>query len=653
MGLRIAVRASFAQAGRREFCRGTLNALVWGSVIGGLLGIGFLLLPHSNLVVKGLLCGVELILLLASGFALTSVVVLLPVEAAVAWRVSRRVNNVEFGTGSGSGRFYGAVIVCGTAAIGMSLWAAFDLFKDPRSLEACMAYAAIGLVASFAVWAITRRQRVVSDSRWSDSYSSAAVLGGVVVCALVAVATYHSLRGDAAPMDLPPVSVTAPTDIGVRPRANVILVSIDTLRADHLSSFGYRRDTSVNLGRLAAEGTKFVHAQSQAPWTLPSHATMFTSLYPSSHGARFSSQHADIIDMLDDSHLTLAEELSRYGIHTAAFTSAHWFHDRWNLLQGFEMRDRSEVSPVSTPTVLGKARRWLDGRDREPFFVFVHLFDVHEYSTPDAYDHSYKDPDYHGELEGDRSKVARNLYSDIPPEDLAYLIDRYDSSVRYVDEELGRFFDWLRTKGLFDGSIIVVTSDHGEEFWDHRGTGHGFTLYEDQLHVPLIIKPAAFMKPVRSIVTDRVGVIDIMPTVLELLKIPIPDMLQGASLRAPMHGQRLPDRALFAEDTYFLNSYVTIEADKKYFENDIPPSDLSNPALAFVNLRALFKFRRSELYDLAVDPHERNNLATRESTLGARLRARLLTHVRIENRGRRRIMDAATHERLRALGYAE
>jgi len=327
---------------------------------------------------------------------------------------------------------------------------------------------------------------------------------------------------------------------------NVILISIDTLRADHLSYAGYQRPTSPAIDRLAAQSLDFRRAYSQAPETLPSHASMFSSMYPSVHKA-----HVDTGLPLADGFTTLAERFRDNGFRTGAFVGGAQLSALWNLDQGFETYDastlyeRDEICPDDLEEILAKAERWIELHRQEPFFCFVHSYVVHEPWTPPAgYDRMF-DEAYQGPLPfrmglGDWWELNKT-YSRPDDPDVRHVVSLYDGEIRYMDDHLGRFLDKLTHLGLDHRTVVVFTSDHGEEFAERGVVGrHGHTLADELLHVPLLIRVPG-IKP--RVVERQVRLIDLAPTLLALMNIdPGAEPLQGQNLLAHGHasGPHLP-----------------------------------------------------------------------------------------------------------------
>jgi arylsulfatase A-like enzyme len=284
----------------------------------------------------------------------------------------------------------------------------------------------------------------------------------------------------------------------------------------------------------------------------------------------------------------------------------------------------------------------------------MHFYEVHEYNPPAEYFARFRSQTEPSRFEHEpdfKRDLMSSFYQGLPDADRRYIVAKYDGSLAYVDAELGRLFAWLRDTNQYDNTMVVVTADHGAEFWDHNGTGHGFTLYDEQLHVPLIVKAPGSAGRGRR-VADNAASIDIVPTILAFVGLPAPPFMQGISLRPAMETGAAPAaRSLFAEDTTLFNSYAKVDGSLKYIENRVPPADLLNLGLLFANVRSFYRFRANELFRLDRDPREQANVLGSDRDTGARMRAELLAHIahpvdRTEMR-----MDDQTIKRLRSLGY--
>jgi len=415
----------------------------------------------------------------------------------------------------------------------------------------------------------------------------------------------------------------------------VILISLDTLRQDHLSLYGYPRPTTPNLERLAADAAVFDHAMAQAPFTLPSHMSMLTGLYPSAHQVRMFQ------DVLADSFVTLAESLREAGLETAAITDGGYVNARFGFDQGFDLYDDGRV--LGTQERNGfrrfgrRVRRFLIDHRDEPFFLFVHSFDTHG-----PY---FVEPEYREALSGTepvvpagaasiddplqymRSLAVHEYYQLDRYDTLAEMIDDYDAAIRYVDERVGEIIGLLHALDRFDSSLIIVTSDHGEAFLDHGlYTGHGLTLYEEEVRVPLLVKfPHGRFKGVRS--SDVVRLIDLFPTVTASTGVRCPKEVQGTDLARALSGRDPEPRTAFGENPNLSRTQEGEVADPTCYVRrgefkylDAPSIDMrGHLSRLFVGtggydldrdpLGLKERMRTgAELYNLARDPVESRNL---------------------------------------------
>ena len=293
---------------------------------------------------------------------------------------------------------------------------------------------------------------------------------------------------------------------------NVLVYLIDTLRADHLSAYGYHRETSPHLEQLAADGVRFERASSQAPWTRPSVASLFTSMLTTYHGASTDSGLAPELS-------TLAELFRDAGYDTAAIVSnAHVHAPTLNFEQGF-----AHFEETAPDAPAGEVHRhvysWLERRHPGPFCLYVHTLDPHSpYDPPEETAGAYRSAaDLAApKLTGEQIE-KRTADGTLDLDDLRRIIDRYDEEILYADREFGRLVERLRELGLYEDTIIVVLSDHGEEFLEHGKIGHGSHLWEELLHVPLIVKLAGADRPRGAEVAEPVRVIDVLPTLADLV----------------------------------------------------------------------------------------------------------------------------------------
>jgi arylsulfatase A-like enzyme len=308
------------------------------------------------------------------------------------------------------------------------------------------------------------------------------------------------------------------------PPPNVVMIVVDTLRADHLGCYGYARDTSPNIDRFAAGAVRYAHAYAAAPWTTPSVAALLTSRYPSELGIVAEPNR------LDDRFVLLSEVLAAEGYATGAVVSHFFLGSEWNFAQGYHSFDETNVlghtgisSPGTTESALAMLRA---GKGLQPFFLFAHYFDPH-YDYIEHPGHRFSDPGYRGPIRsGARYEELIAQIESLTDADRTQLVDLYDSEISFTDAHIGRLLAALDELGLADDTIVVLTADHGEELLDRGGIGHGQSLYQEQIAVPLIIRyPGG--RP--AVVEQSVGLIDVYPTLLSFLGIAISHPISGRS----------------------------------------------------------------------------------------------------------------------------
>jgi arylsulfatase A-like enzyme len=633
------------------------RVLFWtGLLAGGGLGVWVVSLENAHLLFADGWTKARAVVLLASGTSVAAVVLFLPVEAALAW-ASRRWPAVARAS---HGRLYVSAFVIGGLLLHALLWVHFEVVRDSTSPRALALSCSLALAAAAVLAGVSRvpgrriaPARAVAGTTFRLRESVLPILP-LALSLAVGVWAYRDLSATLRAAEVPSDGGTtgAPPVMRARraaPTASVILISIDTLRPDHLSGYGYSRPTSPNLDRLARDGVIFRHARTHSPWTLPAHATMLTSRHPISHGARRSSNsrfvNTQAADTLAAWNVTLAEMLQAAGMHTAAFTTGEWLSRAFGFAQGFDAFELHARAPAAR--LIDRSIDWI-GRNRDRFFLFLHVLDVHEYASPGAYEQRYADPGYAGPLREQPLTPSMNAYERLSAADVAYLEAKYDAAVSYTDAELGRLFGWLADTRRYDDTLVIVTADHGEEFWEHGGTGHGFTLHEEQLRVPLIVKPPAGEPGGGPQIREEPsGLLDVVPTVLDYLDMPACGDCEGQSLRTPTAS----DRPFFAGETYFGNSAAVIRRGYKYIENRIPPSNPLELGFLFDTVRTFYKFRASQLYRLESDPAEQQDILAGARDLAAAMRLELLAHVRSPRRGARLVLDDELRRKLRSLGY--
>lgn len=403
---------------------------------------------------------------------------------------------------------------------------------------------------------------------------------------------------------------------------NVVLVTFDTTRADRLESYGNSRIKTPTLNRLAAEGYRFSNAMSVAPITAPSHSSILTGLYPMAHGFRDNG-----LFVLGDEQITLPEILKEHGYATAAAIGAFPLIGKFGFGQGFDLFDdhlSGQFEDHLGQRVLPKTRMffderraaqvneavmpWLTEHAADPFFVWVHYFDPHQPFEPP------------------------------PPYDQLYADDLYSGEIAYTDGRLGRLLEHIESLGVLDRTLVVMTADHGEGLGEHNEATHAVLAYNSTLHVPLIIRTPATMGQPGKVIEERVGLVDLVPTILDLLDIELPEHLQGRSLTGLMQDEQQIAPQYYAENisTRLTHGWgelrVLYDGSFKYIHGPRP-----------------------ELYDLQSDPDELNNLASAEAAETARLHDQLGVFLLDHTVGvsTTNPIDEDVVRRLQALGYLQ
>jgi len=442
-------------------------------------------------------------------------------------------------------------------------------------------------------------------------------------------------------------------------RPSIILIMVDTLRADYLGTYGFEGDISPNLDRLAEESVLFERCYAQAPWTKPSIASLFTSLHPMthnvlSHKGRYMKRGSDTdrTDALSDEATTIAESLREAGYATAALVANPWILPDQGFGQGFDHFDGSFAGNTTTAEVVfTAARAWLKSRPADrPFFLYLHLMDVHgPYTTPDDDFAALRDspslgtdrPLTESELKRFRRYLARVPW--IRGEDARQLRTwrgRYAAGVRAFDRRLGPFLDDLRTTGVLDEAALVVTADHGEELLDHGGWDHGYNLHEHQLRVPLMIRAPGPPRAVRRI-HETVELLDVMPTLVAMAGTRTPVGLHGRDLSPLLEG--LPElerpRSLLASGVKWAPTRHALRLGPHKLITTLPNGPLF-------------------LFDVEQDPTEQRDLALEQPDAVLELLTELDRHLtspafRARFARKEVAVPPSVEERLEQLGYVE
>ncbi len=457
----------------------------------------------------------------------------------------------------------------------------------------------------------------------------------------------------------------------------VILISIDTLRPDHLGFYGHERFTSPVLDTLALEGVVFDDASSTASWTLPAHASMLTGLFPLSHRV------VSVRTRLPNEVPTLASMLADAGWDTAAAVSVAWLKkESYAVTRDFDKYlwtpgtlGRQSVNSWVTDQVID----WIDGLGEAPLFVFAHYYDLHsDYLSHPSFEKLFLTP-YEGPVDGTGWQLKQIMLPDayvesckenfdpkrcsfsaefvvgeatvkvkLGPDDVRRLEELYDAQIRQLDTDLARLFSALRGRGLMDKTLLIITSDHGEEFMEHRGVEHFSTAYQETIRIPLLMRGPGIPQGLR--VSAPVSIVDIVPTALAAVGVEAPKGLEGLDL-APLWSagetRLYRDRHLFTEAAGGIS--------KNYRAGEYHPIYRS---VRQGRHKLIVESKKSAhaLYDLTTDPFEQEDISAQEPEITARLLAVAEARFSALERalgGKNRVdLDPEDAARLRALGYA-
>jgi arylsulfatase A-like enzyme/Tfp pilus assembly protein PilF len=395
---------------------------------------------------------------------------------------------------------------------------------------------------------------------------------------------------------------------------NVVVITIDTLRADHLGCYGYKRIKTPNIDALAAAGARFERAYSPVPVTLPAHTAIFTGTYP-----MLSGIHDFSANQLSPQQPTLASILKEHGYATGAVVGSAVLDSRFGLNHGFDFYydhfdfnrlDEANLDQMERPgnLVADQALDWLGRNYQKKFFLWMHLYDPHYPYTPPA------------------------------PYSKEYATHPYDGEIAFADEQVGRLLRFLKQKGLDQNTVIVLSGDHGESLGEHGEKTHGFFIYNATLHVPLIIHLPG-MKSAK-LVPSPVSLTDIVPTVLHSLKIDVPSPVQGNDLSALLAG-REPGAT---RDIYSESFLARIHFNWSELRG------VQNESYHFIDAP------KPELYDLSKDPGETRNLLSEKKAVGEEMRVKLAAVIQQYSAGKELAektgLDPVLMERLKSLGYA-
>lgn len=641
-------------AARRDRARG-LFALLVGSLavmitLGGMYGLEFLPFLYPLELALYDLVGVTT--------AFTAGVVL---AALSGWLTGR--------AGAGAPRTRAALGTGAAIALGLASWAIeFVRVHGPPGPAPKLALAAgIALLAVPVAALLARALQPAVDAvvRRLDAGAGRFPIGNAAVLAAAALLAGGWIASAPAD-DVPPAPTLVAADPAAGARPNVVYVVVDTLRADALSCYGYPRPTSPNLDAIAAQGTRFADFSAAAPWTKPSTATLLTGLYPGRHGALFHGASMRV----PPGERALADVFQEAGYQTAGFVTNPNVKRVFGFDRGFDHFFDSPVEDTPRRAAIRSASigalisaltrhqfnwkyendvralnsqvvRWLDGRGDAPFFLYLHYIDPHSpYSPPAEFRRLFAE-DHGMVLHNERKRLVGR--------------DLYDGEVRYADTGLGELIDELRARGEWDNTLFVLTSDHGEEWFEFGALGHGYSLYQPVVGVPLIVHGPGVAAG--RVVDEPLQMVDLPATVCDLAGLGVERLGDGESFAAAASADDWAGRELvFLENQFGMGQHDN---------DDFIHTGLRQGRWKLIHTEKS-KFRPAkrgypteELFDLEADPLERNNLYDdpRYTDLIMDLEGLLAAHLQfLEDEGLRGLeldgeMDAATAEQLRALGY--
>jgi arylsulfatase A-like enzyme len=432
------------------------------------------------------------------------------------------------------------------------------------------------------------------------------------------------------------------------PQPNVFVFMLDTVRRDAFGCYGHPGAPTPIIDALAVEGVRFDQAVSTSGWTLPAIASFMTGTWPVLHGA---VGRGVVLTPIRGEVPTAAEVLRRNGFATVGIANAAFVSPMVGMDRGFDIFDHRYSYNWDTrraEETIGAAITELRQRRSSAGFYFIHLFDAHlDYNPPPEYAAKFT----RGRLDPPLPltyEIALDLQSgengEEPPlsSDVDYIRGLYQGEVSFVDSQIGRFIEELKSLGLYDHATIVVTSDHGEEFWDHGGFEHGHTLYDELVLIPLVIKFPTSMDLPGRVVQPQVRLLDVMPTVFEILGVTSPESFVGESLMSLVRGDTNADLDALSESTLY----------------GAPLIALRGPRYKYIMELVEDATGEGKLYDWREDPLERNDLAAELPEKSDELRAALIGTYRNHLIAAQRMsspqpvnLDPKRIDQLRSLGY--
>lgn len=399
---------------------------------------------------------------------------------------------------------------------------------------------------------------------------------------------------------------------------NVLLIIADALRPDHLGCYGYNRATSPQIDKFAADSLIFENAWSNSPWTKPTMGTLFTSLYPTEHQAFYWT------DDLSDKNLSLPEVFRNKNYATYAIQTNPCITETHNFKQGFKYYE--EMVLEKAEIVTAHFNSWVKKHKKKPFFAYLHYMDTHSpYNAPREFSEIFgiknNTPLNPGEFKTLDIRILNEI--GLSQGDKNQLVSLYDGAIKYFDYNFKKIIDNLEKLGILDNTIIILTSDHGEEFWEHGGFAHGHTLYNELLHIPLIIRysshlPAKHIKP-------HVQLLDLFPTILSMARINNDFELRGNDLIPPILNNRDFNEEIFFEGLLDgAEKKGILKENWKLIENTGERNDDTFEILGELMKYLYPEYKKSlELYNLDQDIQEKNNLINKYPNITIKLKARL------------------------------
>ncbi len=436
---------------------------------------------------------------------------------------------------------------------------------------------------------------------------------------------------------------------------NIIFINIDTLRADHLSAYGYFRETSPNIDSFSTQGVLFENTVVEAPFTMVSVASLFTSQYPYTHGVR---DHPDVRNhTLNKQSLTLAEVLNNAGYVTAGITANSLISPQKGYDQGFNVYKYADIAS----DVNNKSIKWLNKNFQKKFFLYIHYIDPHlAYAPPNEHIQTF-DKDYEGEFKYSFQRPIKDkiFVSDLSERDFNHAIALYDEEIKYTDSQIGILLVKIKELGIFDNSIIIITADHGESLGEHGVYfAHDFYLYDPMVRVPLIIKfPNNQYKNKK--INDVVRVIDIMPSILDIAHISSANIYQGVSLVPTISEGKKMNFYAYAESCSYRPNYgFTIPMEQQRFY--LPGIKGKTRMVRNGKWKLIYIPGRTgrlfELYNIEEDPHELNNILDNHPETFQQLKQNLFEFLEkdtleYEDYINPKKIDRGTLDVLKSLGY--